>query len=132
MGILNFKNRKEKSLCRCCNSKSVKEKTNFGNTSPRDTAATACGDNTDTININVLGNGCKSCNRLYDNVKEAIENLNLKVKPEYIHDLVKISEYNIFSLPAIVINEKVVSAGKVLKTSDIEKLLNKYKNNPRD
>lgn len=35
-------------------------------------------------------------------------------------------EYGVMSMPAIVVNEKVVSMGKVLKSSDIEKLLRKF------
>lgn len=42
---------------------------------------------------------------------------------EYITDMEKIMAYGIMSMPGLVINEKVVSAGKVLKPSEIIKLL---------
>ena len=45
---------------------------------------------------------------------------------EYITDMAKIMEYGVMSMPAIVVNEKVVSFGKVLKTTEVEKLLQKY------
>ena len=41
---------------------------------------------------------------------------------EYVTDLEKIMGYGIMSMPGLVVNEKVVSAGKVLKTPDIEKI----------
>lgn len=44
---------------------------------------------------------------------------------EYITDTEKVMEYGVMSMPAIVVNEKVVSVGKVLKSSDAEKLLKK-------
>ena len=40
-------------------------------------------------------------------------------------DMAKIMEYGVMSMPALVVNEKVVSMGKVLKTADVEKLLHK-------
>ncbi|MGN0517765.1 MAG: thioredoxin family protein, partial [Acutalibacteraceae bacterium] len=49
----------------------------------------------------------------------------LSVEVEYITDMQKVMEYGVMSMPAIVVNEKVVSMGKVLKTADIEKLLRK-------
>ena len=42
---------------------------------------------------------------------------------EYITDMEKVMSYGVMSMPALVVNEKVVSAGKVLKASEIEKLL---------
>ena len=48
------------------------------------------------------------------------------MKVEYITDLKKIMEYGVMSIPALVVNEKVVSTGKVLKTADIQKLINKF------
>ena len=77
------------------------------------------------VSVKVLGAGCKACHNQYENVKTAIENLEISVKVEYITDMEKIMEYGIMSLPAILINEKVVSMGKVLKSADVEKLLTK-------
>mgnify|MGYP003298997866 CR=1 FL=1 len=41
-------------------------------------------------------------------------------------DEAKVTEYGVMSMPAIVVNEKVISFGKVLKTTEVEKLLQKY------
>ena len=51
--------------------------------------------------------------------------MGLSVEVEYITDMQKVMEYGVMSMPAIVVNEKVVSMGKVLKSTDVEKLLHK-------
>ena len=68
--------------------------------------------------IKVLGTGCASCHELYENAKTA-------VKVEYITELQKVMECGVMSMPALVVNEKVVSMGKALKAADVEKLLHK-------
>lgn len=73
--------------------------------------------------IKVLGAGCKSCHQQYENVKKAVAEMRLPAKVEYIIDMEKVMSYGVMSMPAIVINDKVVSMGKVLKTADVEKLL---------
>ena len=49
--------------------------------------------------------------------------MGLGVEVEYITDLEKVMSYGVMSMPAIVVNDKVVSMGKVLKAKDVEKLL---------
>ena len=73
--------------------------------------------------IKVLGAGCKSCREMFESAKQAINNMGLAIEAEYITDMQKVMEYGVMSMPALVVNEKVVSMGKVLKTADIEKLL---------
>lgn len=76
--------------------------------------------------IKVLGAGCKSCHEQYENAKSAVKAKGLSVEVEYITDMQKIMEYGVMSMPAIVVNEKVVSMGKVLKSKDIENLLDDF------
>lgn len=75
--------------------------------------------------IKVLGAGCKSCHEQYENAKQAVKAMGLSVEVEYITDMQKVMEYGVMSIPAIVVNDKVVSMGKVLKAADVEKLLHK-------
>ena len=49
--------------------------------------------------------------------------MGLSVEAEYITDMEKVMSYGVMSMPAIVVNERVVSMGKVLKTPDVKKLL---------
>lgn len=73
--------------------------------------------------VKVLGAGCKSCHEQYENAKEAVKTMGLSVDVEYITDMQKIMEYGVMRMPALVVNDKVVSQGKVLKPADVEKLL---------
>lgn len=75
--------------------------------------------------IKVLGSGCASCHAQFENAKEAVKKMGLSVEVEYITDLQKVMEYGVMSMPALVVNEKVVAMGKVLKPTDVEKLLQK-------
>ncbi len=75
--------------------------------------------------IKVLGAGCKSCHEQYENAKKAVAEMGLSVEVEYITDMEKVMSYGVMSMPAIVVNEKVVSMGKVLKPANVIKLLEK-------
>ena len=75
------------------------------------------------MNIKVLGGGCKSCEALLAATKEAGAKKGIDAEVEYITDMEKIMGYGIMSMPALMIDEKVVSVGKVLKAKDVEKLL---------
>ena len=75
--------------------------------------------------IKVLGAGCKSCREQYENAKQAVKDMGLSVEVEYITDMQKVMEYGVMSMPALVVNEKVVAMGKVLKAADVVVLLRK-------
>lgn len=91
-----------------------------------ETTDACCSDAKDGICcIKVLGAGCKSCHDQFENTKEAVRAMGLSVEVEYISDMQKVMEYGVMSMPALVVNEKVVSMGKVLKVADVEKLLHK-------
>lgn len=76
--------------------------------------------------MKVLGSGCASCHTLFENAKGAVKNMELSIEVEYVTDLQQVMEYGVMSMPALVVNEKVVSMGKTLKSADIEELLHKF------
>ena len=118
-GLGKKKEEEVKAPACCCNGACPTSETT-------DITSDCCSEAADGICcIKVLGAGCKSCHEQYENVKKAVENLGLLVEVEYITDMPKVMEYGVMSMPAIVVNEKVVSQGKVLKTADVEKLLKK-------
>lgn len=85
---------------------------------------TCCGETTGGVCcVKVLGAGCKSCHELYENTKIAVKNVGLAVEVEYVTDMEKVMAYGAMSMPALVVNEKVVSVGRVLKPAEVEKLL---------
>lgn len=114
MALFNFKKKEkeEKTPCCCCSCESKERTTNE-----------CCSEGNEISSIKVLGAGCKSCHQQYENVKEVVNSLGLPVEVEYITDMEKVMEYGVMSMPAIVVNENVVSMGKVLKPADVEKLL---------
>lgn len=121
MSLFHFGKKKEEknaSACACTCGRQTSE--------AREIANDCCPEAKDGICcIKVLGAGCKSCHELYENAKEAVKEMGLSVEVEYITDMQKVMEYGVMSMPAVVVNEKVVSTGKVLKVADVEKLLRK-------
>ena len=110
------KETKEESCC-CCGS----------NSAEAETENCCCGGAGDLlVSIKVLGAGCKSCHEMYENTKAAVKNAGLSVEVEYITDMERVMGYGVMSMPGLVVNEKVVSMGKVLKAADVEKLLGDF------
>ena len=114
MALFNFGKKKEEKKPCCC----------YGTAAQETTILTECCDNSieGICCIQVLGAGCKACHDQYEHVKEAVKNIGLDVEVEYITDMQKVMEYGVMSMPAIVVNDKVVAFGKVLKTAEVEKL----------
>lgn len=75
------------------------------------------------MEIKVLGTGCAGCKALFNTVLEAVSQLGLDAQVIKEEDLIKIMEYNVMSLPALVINEKVVSKGQRLSVEQVKNLL---------
>ncbi len=75
--------------------------------------------------IKILGSGCKKCNELEAATKQALINLSINEEIDHVTDFAAISSYGVMSTPALVVNGKVVSYGKVLKTNEVETLLKK-------
>ena len=123
-----FNSEKKKAPTCCCGSTEPKaEKSSCCCSAPKaEASACCCGTSVEGICcVKVLGAGCKSCHAQYENVKAAVQALGLSVEVEYITDMEKVMEYGVMSMPAIVVNDQIVSMGKVLKAADVETLLRK-------
>lgn len=73
--------------------------------------------------IKILGSGCKKCVALGENAKTALQAAAIDAEIEKITDVIAIAGYGIMSTPGLVIDEKVVSSGRVLSASEIGLLL---------
>ena len=75
--------------------------------------------------IKILGSGCPKCKTLEENAKQALTNLEKDVIVDHVTDFASIMNYGVMRTPALVIDEKVVSMGKVLKVEEIEDIIKK-------
>ena len=73
--------------------------------------------------IQILGTGCAKCEKLAANAKQAAESLGLDYEMEKITDLNQIMAFGVMTTPGLVVDGKVLVAGKVPSQADIEKLI---------
>ncbi len=111
-----FGNKKEESNGCCC-----------GGNCNSETMAKAEKAKIEVAAVKILGSGCKKCNELEANTVEALKHLGMDTHVDHVTDFSQIAAYGVMSTPALVIDGKVVSFGKVLKTEEVVKLLQKIK-----
>lgn len=75
------------------------------------------------MKIEILGSGCPNCKQLEANVKKALEETGKKAEIEKVTDLKKIIEAGVIATPALVIDRKVKSSGKIADIEEIKKML---------
>jgi small redox-active disulfide protein 2 len=75
------------------------------------------------MTIKILGSGCCNCSKLLENVKQALSESGKDAEINKVTAIEEIIKYGVMSTPALVVDEKVVSAGKVLKPKDIKKFI---------
>lgn len=75
------------------------------------------------MEIKILGSSCASCKALYQTTTQAVDELGLSATVTYEEDLEAILDYQVVSVPALIINEKVVSTGKHLSLIEVKYLL---------
>ncbi len=75
------------------------------------------------LSIKVLGSGCANCHKVEELAKQAVAQLGIEAKVEMVTDMQEIMRYGVMSTPGIVINEKVVSAGRVPALSQITTMI---------
>lgn len=133
MGLFGFGKKKEeiKGDCGCgCNCESTEAKQ----------ASSCCCDggcNEETMvkaevaktegGVKVLGSGCAKCNELEVATIEALSELGMNTTIEHVTDFAQIAAYGVMTTPALVVDGKVVSFGKVLKKDDVVKILQKVR-----
>ena len=73
--------------------------------------------------IKILGTGCANCKKLEENTIAAIEEAKLDLAIKYVEDMAEIASYGVMSTPALLLDDKVLSYGKVLSKEEIIKIL---------
>ncbi|MCD6329069.1 MAG: TM0996/MTH895 family glutaredoxin-like protein [Candidatus Cloacimonetes bacterium] len=75
--------------------------------------------------IKVLGTGCAKCSQQERAVVKAIEKTGSDATVEKVTEINDIMDYGVMMTPALVIDEKVVTVGKVLSAEQIAEMINK-------
>ncbi len=73
--------------------------------------------------IEILGSGCPNCKALESRAMQAIEEMSIPAEIREIKDYAEIASYGVMHTPALAIDGKVVSAGRVLKVDEIKLLI---------
>ena len=75
------------------------------------------------MEIKVLGPGCTNCKTLSKRVEEAVAKLGMDITVTKVTDYDGMLKYGLMSSPGLVINEKLVSSGRVPSVADITTLI---------
>lgn len=75
------------------------------------------------MQIKILGSGCKKCVTLGENTQAALASLGLDAEVVKVTDFAEIAAHGVMSTPALAIDDKVVSVGKVLSADEVAALL---------
>ncbi len=112
----------------------------FGNRNKKVETSSCCGGTCDVesmakaenakiggAGVKVLGSGCAKCNQLEAAAKAALEQLGMDTTIDHVTDFSQIAAYGVMTTPALVVDGKVISYGKVLKTDEVVKILRKVR-----
>ena len=73
--------------------------------------------------IQVLGTGCAKCKTLFANAEDAVRASGGAAQVEKVESLQEIMKFGVITTPALVVDGKVQSVGRVLSADEIAKLL---------
>ncbi|MDD2447637.1 MAG: thioredoxin family protein [Tissierellia bacterium] len=116
MALFNFGKKKEETSSCCC-----------GGNCDTESMAKAESAKVEGASVKILGSGCAKCNQLEEATKVALEQLGMVTEIDHITDFSQIAAYGVMTTPALVVDRKVVSYGKVLKTEEVVKILQKVR-----
>jgi len=73
------------------------------------------------VNIKILGTGCPKCKLLEENARKAVKEAGVKAEIEKVTDINKIIEFGAMATPALAIDGKLVSSGRIPEVNEIKK-----------
>lgn len=75
------------------------------------------------MEIKVIGTDCEKCGKLYENTLEAVKVSGVEADIQRVEDLLDIVRLGVMSSPSLMIDGKLVVAGRIAKVDEIRKLL---------
>ena len=111
----------------------------FGKKKEKNEKSCCCGDNCTNemmeqaekeklqSGVKILGGGCAKCNQLEAATMEALIDLGMDSSIDHVKDYEKIAAYGVMTTPALVVDGKVMSYGKVLKKEEVIELIKKVR-----
>ena len=78
------------------------------------------------MDVKIIGEGCPDCSRLYDKTVAALSELGLEAEVTKVGDLIEIVKLGVMSAPSLMVDGKLLVAGKVAGQKEIVKLLKKH------
>ncbi len=75
------------------------------------------------MEIKVLGTGCAKCKKLEQITRNVVDEMGLDATIEKVEDIYKIMQFGVMQTPALVVNGKVVLAGRLPKNEELTNLL---------
>ena len=79
------------------------------------------------MEVKILGGGCAKCERLEARTREVVEEMGLQATFTKAKDMNKIMAYDVMTTPALVVNEKVLSYGRIPGKEEIRQWLDEIK-----
>lgn len=116
MALFGKKNKNEEISSCCC-----------GGNCDAQSMAKAVNAKNEGASVKILGSGCAKCNQLEAATKSALEQLGMDTTIDHVTDFTQIAAYGVMTTPALVVDGKVVSYGKVLKTEEVVRILQKIR-----
>lgn len=116
MSLFGFGKKKEEKETSCC----------CGGNCTNETMEQAEMDK-QKLGVKILGGGCAKCNQLEEATVKALDELGMDSTIDHVRDYEKIAAYGVMTTPALVVDGKVVSYGKVLKKEEVIELLKKVR-----
>jgi small redox-active disulfide protein 2 len=75
------------------------------------------------VNIKILGPGCANCRKLEAVAREAAAAANVQVEFDKVSDIRQIMHYDLLATPGLVVNDKLVSSGRIPTVAEVQNWL---------
>jgi small redox-active disulfide protein 2 len=79
------------------------------------------------MEIKVLGSGCSNCKKLLQIVEDIVKALDVKANIIYVTDMIEIANTGLLRTPGLIINDKIVSYGRVPSSEEVKTIIQNIK-----